>query len=348
VSSARTRSWRDLRSALFIDRGPPDATTLVCGMGRSGTTWVAQLIDHDRSHRLMFEPFFPARVPEARPFAYIQYMNPRDDDPQRRAAANRILSGRLRNPAVDRSPRGWLFRRRLIKEIRCSLMLGWLARLRPALPIVLVVRHPLAVTASWLRLGWGTESQGARTDYEVMTSQTRLLQDFPALRDLASHIDPAAPLDRIVFQWCAFHLVPLRQLPDGRPHIVHYENLLLHREAEFERLASFLGIAIRRGALAAAFDQPSATSWHDDRTADFPIEEFTSRYDSGRDERDASHVAGRDAGRVASERLLHWQHALSTAQVDRALHLLSLCGLDAWYGRDGRPAGISLPARGPS
>jgi hypothetical protein len=335
-----------MRNALFLDRGPPDATTLVSGMGRSGTTWVAQLIDHDRSHRVLFEPFFPAKVPEARPFAYIQYMHPHDDDPERAAAAHTILTGRLRHPDIDGVTRGWVFRRRLIKDIRCNLMLGWLARLRPAIPIVLVVRHPLAVTASWLRLGWGREAQGTRTDYDIITSQTRLLDDFPELRQLARHVDPASPLDRIVFQWCAFHLVPARQLTDARRLVVHYENLLVEREHEFERMAAFLGNTVDRLALAAAFARPSATSY----TAGVDTAQRgrpAAGTGSDPDDHPASPAASADAVLPShtDARLLAWQRVLSADQIERAFDLLSLCGLDTVYADDGMPATISVPAR---
>jgi hypothetical protein len=65
---------------------------------------------------------------------------------------------------VDVENTGFVFRRRIIKEIRSNLMLRWLAGISPCTPVVLLVRHPLAVAASWLQLGWGGRGSDARTN----------------------------------------------------------------------------------------------------------------------------------------------------------------------------------------
>ncbi len=56
------------------------STILVAGTGRSGTTWLADIISEQFKSRLMFEPFHPVLVPEYAEFNYFQYMRPGEPD----------------------------------------------------------------------------------------------------------------------------------------------------------------------------------------------------------------------------------------------------------------------------
>jgi hypothetical protein len=169
--------------APFIDVGRPEDVILVAGMGRSGTTWAANVINHDHTHRVLFEPFFPARVSDARGFQYIQYLHPLSRDTLLTKKARRILSGKARNVWIDKENRGLFYRRRIVKDIRCTLMLGWLRMIAGTPPIVLVVRHPLQVALSWMKLGWGSEALGNKTDFDHIVAQAELLRDYPVIAE---------------------------------------------------------------------------------------------------------------------------------------------------------------------
>jgi hypothetical protein len=302
----------DLKYALrspFLDRGKPDDTILLIGMGRSGTTWIADIINHDRSCRVLFEPFFPALVPEARGFEYIQYMRPTDDDPALAAAAVRILAGRTRSRWVDRDNPGLFYRRRIIKDIRCNLMAGWLHAIFPRMPIVLVIRHPLQVAASWKKLGWGTEALGRRSDFAIITSQHRLLEDFPAIGTIAGQINPDEFVDNVIFLWGVFHLVPFRHLRQSEFHCLFYEYLLTRPEEECEKLFTYLGKPYSWNEVRDAVARQSSTNFH---------------------ERDLI---------VDKKSLLEgWKEEFSAAEINRAYEILALFGLDSMYGADGMPS----------
>ena len=177
------RTLNRLRHMAYIDVGGDDATVFVSGMGRSGTTWVASLINHKFDHRVVFEPFRPAIVPAANVFGPFAYVRPTDADPARREAAERILSGRTPRGSVDRLHRGFIFRRRIIKGVRTNLMLGWLKALRPSMPLVLIIRNPFAVAASWLRLGWGKVADGSTAVLDVILQHRALREDFPGVEN---------------------------------------------------------------------------------------------------------------------------------------------------------------------
>jgi hypothetical protein len=247
--------------AVFVDRGGPEDAVLLAGMARSGTTWAAQLLNYDGTHRVLFEPFHPQRVKLAESFNYVQYMAPASHHEIKTAAALRILAGDVRSRWVDVENTGFVFRRRIIKEIRANLMLRWLAGISPRTPVVLLVRHPLAVAASWLQLGWGGRGSDGRTnDFEVIMTQPELLADFPILEDVGRRIDRHDHLQRIIFQWCVFHLVPFTQFKAGELNVLFYENLVVHPERETEKLFRQLGRPYDRARISAAMQKPSRTT----------------------------------------------------------------------------------------
>src|SRR5579872_7287496 len=52
---------------VFERRLGPQHAVLIAGSGRSGTTWLAQVVNHDHSYRYYHEPFGPAVSPALRP-----------------------------------------------------------------------------------------------------------------------------------------------------------------------------------------------------------------------------------------------------------------------------------------
>ena len=110
----------------YSDNGSKNDAIMVAGMGRSGTTLVADLINFDNQSRVIFEPFSPLHVKEARPFKQMQYMHPGCESPTHRKTAEKIVSGKIHNLWVNRDARKFTYQKRIIKDIRCNLMLKWL------------------------------------------------------------------------------------------------------------------------------------------------------------------------------------------------------------------------------
>lgn len=213
---------RDHRNSVFL-----------AGSGRSGTTWVSGLINHRRGYRYIFEPFNPAKVRTCRRFRTKQYLRPGDGREEYLGPARRILTGALRSTWTDRFNRKLVVRRRLIKDIRANLLLGWMRANFPGMPMVLLLRHPCAVVASRLALGW-------KDNLDETMAQRELVEDF--LRPMEAEIRAArTPFERHLFLWCIDNYVPLRQFAPGEIRPVFYEDLLVHPEDELPRLFAFLG-----------------------------------------------------------------------------------------------------------
>ncbi len=281
----------------------------VAGMARSGTTWVADLINHDGRYRVLFEPFFPKRVREATDFAYLQYVPPGSDHAALSAAAKTILSGSLRNPWVDRDNQRRFYFRRLINDIRCNLMLKWLSDSAPRMRVVLVVRSPFSVANSWLRLGWGAVPGSERTDIDMLLAQPALCTAFPSLKETYARIDRDDPFQRLILEWAILHHVPFQQFPRGKLYVLHYESLLLDFEAEIARLFTFLD-APPPNAMVHSRDyhghSPSRTNW-------------LKRDFSG------------DKHALISE----WKTAFSQEQLTKANEILAAFSLDSTYASSG-------------
>jgi len=253
--SAAGASLRRLLGGLDLARGNHTETVFLAGSGRSGTTWLSGLVNHDSGYRQVFEPFHPGRVEDFRGFGSKQYLRPWDRRERFLAPARKAVTGGLRSGWTDRGG-ALVSRRRLVKDIRANLLLGWLAENFPGMPIVLLMRHPCAVVASRLALGW-------RDNLDETIAQEDLVEDH--LLPVEERVRAARdPFERHLFLWCIDNHVPLRQLSPGAVHLCFYENLVLDPEPELRRLFAFVGRDFDDGVLGK-LARPSFTSRQGER-----------------------------------------------------------------------------------
>jgi hypothetical protein len=224
-----------LLGGIHVDLGKGDHRDAVflAGSGRSGTTWLSEVINYKGGYRYVFEPFNPSRVSAFGHFRSKQYLRSDDTSEAFLEPARLALSGALRDPWTDRFNARFVARRRLIKDIRANLLLFWMRANFPGMPIVLLLRHPCAVVTSRLALGW-KDNLG-----ETMAQQD-LVEDF--LLHLEAEIRAARDdFERHLFLWCIDNYVPLRQFAKGEIHLVFYEDLLENPEGGLRSLFGFLG-----------------------------------------------------------------------------------------------------------
>lgn len=300
IRIAASRLYRDVH-------GDTRRSCLIAGTARSGTTWLAEVVASQRTCRIMFEPFNPRMVKAYARFHYFQYMRTDAADEALGAYCRSVLTGAIRDPWIDREVDVLRPRCRVIKDVRANLMLGWLHRQFPEVPMLLLVRHPCAVVASRMKLGWATDS-----DIASFTNQPDLVRDF--LAGLMPAIE-AADTDEAKHAviWCVSYLVPLAQLSGAGPMRVHYEHLCTRPRAEFARVLARLGTDYR-DSVVDTLAAPSMTS------------------------RDGSVVV------TGGDRLADWSRALTARQVRTVLEVVDRFGLSHLYGESAMPSAGAVPA----
>lgn len=213
----------------------PSKTIILAGSGRSGTTWLGDIIAADWRFRIIFEPFNPRKVPQAKAanISLRPYCSPQEPCPGLYHFTQLALTGKLHNSWVNqegRRPWAW---RLLLKTIRTTLLLAWIdEHFHP--PIVYLIRHPGAVVASRRRLGW-------ESHLDVLLAQPNLLQDY--LAPFKNLIEAArTETQKHTIMWCVENMVPLSQLAHYPWLFFAYEYLYLEPEKEAQRLLAGLGL----------------------------------------------------------------------------------------------------------
>jgi hypothetical protein len=209
-------------------------SVVIAGTARSGTTWLGDIIASQIACRVMFEPFHPGQVPQFRQFKYFQYMRPTAEDPALWSYCRQILTGDIRNKWIDRQVENIFPKYRVIKEIRANLFLKWLQTNFPEVPILFIMRHPCAVVASRMDLGWATDD-----DIRLFLAQQNLVDDF--LTSYLHVIEGAkTPEEKHAVIWCISNLVPIRQFRPGELPVVFYEKLSVDPGSEIPRIFQLL------------------------------------------------------------------------------------------------------------
>ena len=268
---------------------------LVAGTARSGTTWLGDLIASQIPCRILFEPFNPDLVPEYWGFHYFQYLRPTMENPEFSAFARKVFTGKIHNRWIDRQNERIFSKYRLIKEIRANLALRWLHDNFPEVPIVFLMRHPCAVVASRMELGWATDS-----DIEPFLLQQDLVADYlTPYTDLMKSAKTVEEKHAII--WSVSNLIPLRQFQAGELQMVYYENLCTQPERELSAVFVSIG-QIYAAPVLDTINRPSQTA------------QVTSAVVTGKD------------------KITNWKKKLNHTQIDNILRVVDTFGLGYLYG----------------
>jgi hypothetical protein len=280
---------------LYRDSHPEiERCLLLAGTARSGTTWIGDLIAGQRPTRVMFEPFHPEKVAEYSSYNRFLYRRPDDNDLRLQAFCASVFSGQIRDLWIDRTVSVLRPQARIVKDVRCNLLLKWISQRFPGLPLILLLRHPCAVVHSRLELGWDTDG-----DIEPMLKQQDLVEDF--LQDKLDLIRGAwHDEEKHAIIWAIHNAVPLAQFQDGGLQVIKYEDFIADTAGSLRPLL---------GAVGWDFDESSSAEF-------------------ARPSRTSSLATALDGARVATKR---WERSLSTAQVDRILRVVEAFGLSHLY-----------------
>ena len=206
-------------------------TILLLGSGRSGTSWLCDLLASPFRYRLLFEPFHTAHVPDSE-LAADRYYSPDSVPPPAARFIHRALNDEINSPWIAQSSNRrfnmhrWRFwpKVNIVKEVRANLLIPALRALfGPDLPILVLIRHPGAVVESFLRVEfpWSFDvstlmaQDGLQRDYGVPIDRLR-----PYITNLAG---------QLAVRWVIENSYLLRCAATLDLDIIFYEDLVQDR-----------------------------------------------------------------------------------------------------------------------
>lgn len=215
-----------------------DEVVWLIGDGRSGTTWVSDLLNHDRKYREMFEPFHPQRVDEMSFLAPHQYVRPDFSHDQLESIAADVFSGTFTHPVVDSANHSHLYSGLLIKDIFANLFAYWASVRFPNLKIILLIRNPFSVALSkskkkeWFWL----------TDPMLLLNQQHLYEDY--LRPFEDLIRKTSASNNYILRqiliWAIINHIPLKQFSPGQIHVMFYEEMYADPDSQVSSAFRFV------------------------------------------------------------------------------------------------------------
>jgi len=225
-------------------------TILIAGSGRSGTTWLGDVVAAATRSRQIFEPFVHNQnreltVPRRERNRDIQDFQDRSlyipfdkqTSPEHDSDLLRILQGRIRNPWCDRPIQYGIYNSRVIKAIRGNMVVGYIARRWPQVKCILLLRDMNSVVNSQLR--YIADGTWQSWDPAFVLSQPVLLnRHLQPFEDLLHSVRGDA--EKLALKWCIENYVALRETgASGNVLPLHYEDLC-KGPANWEPVAAFL------------------------------------------------------------------------------------------------------------
>ena len=245
------KKYSSLMENKYLDLGLREQDTLlVAGTARSGTTWVGDVVAHATKSRIIFEPFLLNKnmefvLPDIITFDedklrwhYQLYISCDHNVPSKyHARIARILKGKIKVEWTEKGARHGVFRRRVIKEIRSNLFLGYIARNWPKIKILLMIRNPHSVVNSLIaKINKGWLFNWNKND---VLAQPELMKDW--LQPFSKSISESSSLaERLAHKWCIETYVPLKQLAGLRNVLILRYDRLAMGPAEWSPVSDFL------------------------------------------------------------------------------------------------------------
>ena len=287
---------RFLSSPLFFERSNSHKL-LVVGSGRSGTTWLSELINYDLKLRFVFEPLeggWGINYKALKPWLCCdveEICKPLEND------MRHLFYGFYRGHGMDtwNAKRLTIYNGRLVKTIRMQGLLSVVNRLFPEIKIVYIMRHPCSVLKSYYQHEWSLEVSRLSSSISI---------DHPLVGEyMAKLLASTSTVDQYVYFWAIENRIALNQLEKIPHHLCFYEDLVGSSAQSMESLFGFLG----KGTASLALENISTPSSHCRYLADFS-----------------------DSARKAYA-LENWKTTLPVEYVDRCLEIVYECSLSHIY-----------------
>jgi hypothetical protein len=231
---------------LMRDHGGDERNTLfLAGEGRSGTTWISNMINAKQKYRDIFEPFNRLYNLNQLLFLAHHYFEPDQRYPEHYKVAERILRGKVKSVVIDFNNRGLLYKKRLVKEITASMYLKWLHIQFPDMPMIYIFRFPLAIAYSRVKRGWGIFDRD-------LISEPAIQKFLVDKLDVIEELDLNHPFLNQVFSVCLNHYIVLQDCRDSNILLLFYEDFKRDPLRNLQRIEAHTRHLIDKAAASQA------------------------------------------------------------------------------------------------
>ena len=262
---------------------------VIAGFGRSGTTWLQDVLGQANSLRTVFEPLHPAAIRGAAQYAHT-FLEKDDVDEGLYRLLHRYFFEEFRSVWADYRVRSkglyprkrdltslsalrrtfkrisiarkYYFRyrsqrrheQRIIKLVRANMILSWLQERLDA-RIVFIIRHPAAVVLSQLKSprSWNPNYLIGR--YRENPRLLDYLEDD--VRQLL--FQPLDSVEALSLSWCIENEIALKQAQESEILVVYFEEILERGQPEWRRILSALDLLVMPDF--ELISRPSQQAW---------------------------------------------------------------------------------------
>ncbi|MEO0517166.1 MAG: sulfotransferase domain-containing protein [Cyanobacteria bacterium P01_A01_bin.116] len=229
---------------------------LILGDGRSGTTWIQQVLNHDGRFIEFFEPFHKNKI-------HSENFYPVSDSLySKESYILDIVNGLGVQKRVSEKPKIPLYRGILIKDVSCFFWLEKLNNLCPSLKFIGVVRNPISVALSKMKYGHWCKAEEFK-GFPVNDEQRSQIDN-----DLWDIITKSAKSEFLwhILNWSHLNSILIGHAKQFGFPIVFYENLKADPEKHFETIFNYLNLndfqSDCTSNLMAALSRSSKTTNH--------------------------------------------------------------------------------------
>jgi hypothetical protein len=262
------------------------------------------IINYDNEFRVLFEPFHPENGELFSAWKPSQYLRADDQSPMYLDPVKDLLQGKVKDSWINSYNKRLFSQKRLIKAVYSNLLLQWMKRNFPEVPIIFILRHPCSVANSKMNI--------VKRNFSFTTNplnrflvQDDLMEDY-LYRYKAELVEDKTVFETFIFMWCIENLIPLKQFQPGEICLTFYENICVNPESEIKRIFNYI-------------NKPYALDVMDKVNKPGVMSRKNSAINLGTD------------------LISSWRKNISTSEIHRAVEILNLFGLETVYNDTDMP-----------
>jgi len=208
------------------------------GDGRSGTTWIMKLINHESRYITMFEPFHPEKIQQISDIKPNLFVPSEATNDVLKDFYKRVFEGDYIDPRISSKRKISVGLGVLVKDIFANLMAHSVCRQFSEVKPILLIRNPFAVAVSKLK----KESWSWANTPNVFLNQVSLNEYLSSEHlTIISRLEKSNnPFMNQILTWAIINYIPLRQFSSDELQVIFYEHFYLNATEEICRLNHYI------------------------------------------------------------------------------------------------------------